>query len=143
MFEFPDNFFKDAILHLRRRLGGVDSNGSPRISQAEMAKRIGCDLGTYQDWEAGRRNPRGEDFVRLLKLCPDDEALGRFGVECPGRRRLQGLLGVQGDEGVEDMVDAIEGLTTLHERSVAGDKGAREAFEEIARKISIALGPKR
>jgi transcriptional regulator with XRE-family HTH domain len=53
-----------AVLSLREKL---------RITQQELAARVGCSLSAVQFWEAGRSSPRGYRLRRLLELCPDEE----------------------------------------------------------------------
>jgi transcriptional regulator with XRE-family HTH domain len=53
-----------AVLSLREKL---------RVSQQELAARIGCSLSAVQFWEAGRSSPRGYRLRRLLELCPDED----------------------------------------------------------------------
>ncbi len=43
------------------------------LSQSEAAKRLGANLRTLQDWEQGRRTPRGFAKAALLKLINADK----------------------------------------------------------------------
>ncbi len=38
-----------------------------KLSQSEAAKHLGANLRTLQDWEQGRRTPRGFAKVALMK----------------------------------------------------------------------------
>jgi len=69
-----------AVLSLREKL---------RITQQELAARVGCSLSAVQFWEAGRSSPRSYRLRRLLELCPDEEtrALLTAPAEVPPRRR--------------------------------------------------------
>jgi transcriptional regulator with XRE-family HTH domain len=58
-----------AVVSLREKL---------RITQQELAARVGCSLSAVQFWEAGRSSPRGYRLRRLLELCPDDETRALF-----------------------------------------------------------------
>jgi transcriptional regulator with XRE-family HTH domain len=58
-----------AVLSLREKL---------RVSQQELAARVGCSLSAVQFWEAGRSSPRGYRLRRLLELCPDQETRSLF-----------------------------------------------------------------
>jgi len=67
-----------------------------KISQKEMAKKLGISMRTYQDWKLGRTNPQAalvifkmlaeldeEDIVRVVKkvskvLKNDDNSLNRY-----------------------------------------------------------------
>ncbi len=41
-----------------------------RITQQELAARVGCSLSAVQFWEAGRSSPRGYRLRRHMGLCP-------------------------------------------------------------------------
>jgi transcriptional regulator with XRE-family HTH domain len=83
-----------AVLSLREKL---------RITQQELAARIGCSLSAVQFWEAGRSSPRGYRLRRLLDLCPDEETRALFtppaeappaevppqGAKLPGQAELE------------------------------------------------------
>jgi transcriptional regulator with XRE-family HTH domain len=58
-----------AVVSLREKL---------RITQQELAARVGCSLSAVQFWEAGRSSPRGYRLRRLLELCPDEETRALF-----------------------------------------------------------------
>jgi transcriptional regulator with XRE-family HTH domain len=49
-----------------------------RITQQELAARVGCSLSAVQFWEAGRSSPRGYRLRKLVELCPDDESKSLF-----------------------------------------------------------------
>ena len=71
-------------------------NFGKKISQKEMAKKLGISMRTYQDWKLGRTNPQAalvifkmlaeldeEDIVRVVKkvskvLKNDDNSLNRY-----------------------------------------------------------------
>jgi DNA-binding XRE family transcriptional regulator len=70
-----------AIRELRRALG---------VTQEGMARRLGCTLSGYIQWEKGRRVPGGEWLLKLMALCPDAETrspcpISRPGCSCPGQ----------------------------------------------------------
>ncbi len=58
-----------AISRLRQALG---------LTQETMARRLGCTLSGYIQWEKGRRVPGGEWLLKLMALCPDAETRGFF-----------------------------------------------------------------
>jgi transcriptional regulator with XRE-family HTH domain len=58
-----------AVLTLRDKI---------RVTQQELAARVGCSLSAVQFWEAGRSSPRGYRLRRLLELCPDEESRDLF-----------------------------------------------------------------
>jgi len=43
-----------------------------------MARRLGCTLSGYIQWEKGRRIPGGDWLLRLMALCPDEETRSLF-----------------------------------------------------------------
>jgi transcriptional regulator with XRE-family HTH domain len=53
-----------AIRQLRQALGET---------QEGMARRLGCTLSGYIQWEKGRRVPGGDWLLKLMALCPDQE----------------------------------------------------------------------
>ena len=42
-----------------------------KISQAEMARRVGVHLQTYLFWERGVGNPNKENFEKLMRVIGD------------------------------------------------------------------------
>jgi len=57
------------IPKMLKRWRGV-SKGKPRgeFSQAEGSGRLGVNLRTYQQWECGRRAPRGLALSALVEM---------------------------------------------------------------------------
>jgi transcriptional regulator with XRE-family HTH domain len=49
-----------------------------RVTQEGMARRLGCTLSGYIQWEKGRRVPGGEWLLKLMALCPDAETRSLF-----------------------------------------------------------------
>jgi transcriptional regulator with XRE-family HTH domain len=74
IFTPPIETISGAIRGLRERLGG--------ISQDAMARRIGCTVSAYVQWEQGRRVPAGDWLLKVLQLCPDADSLRTFGIDC-------------------------------------------------------------
>jgi transcriptional regulator with XRE-family HTH domain len=62
-----------AIKELRLRLG---------LTQLEMANRLGGRVREcyIQWWESGKVIPGGKFIIKMLQMCPDDEALAAFGI---------------------------------------------------------------
>ena len=48
------------------------------LTQEGMARRLGCTLSGYIQWEKGRRVPGGEWLLKLMALCPDAETRSLF-----------------------------------------------------------------
>ena len=77
--------FSQPFKALRERLGTIADD---RVSQDEMAKKVGCTLAGYRKWEAGTAIPRGDWMLKIIALCPDPESLSKFFID------------IQNDDGV-------------------------------------------
>jgi transcriptional regulator with XRE-family HTH domain len=51
------------------------------LTQPQFAARFGFNLSSLQKWERGRHPPRGDQLLRILALCPDDECRRMFDVD--------------------------------------------------------------
>jgi len=58
-----------AVHRLRSALGET---------QEGMARRLGCTLSGYIQWEKGRRIPGGDWLLKLMALCPDEDTRSLF-----------------------------------------------------------------
>ena len=58
-----------AIRHLRQALSET---------QEGMARRLGCTLSGYIQWEKGRRIPGGNWLLKLMALCPNEHTRSQF-----------------------------------------------------------------
>ncbi|MBI1940705.1 MAG: helix-turn-helix transcriptional regulator [Acidobacteria bacterium] len=47
-------------------------------TQEGMARRLGCTLSGYIQWEKGRRIPGGDWLLKLMALCPDEDTRSLF-----------------------------------------------------------------
>ena len=59
----------NAIHQLRSALGET---------QEGVARRLGCTLSGYIQWEKGRRIPGGDWLLKLMALCPDEDTRSLF-----------------------------------------------------------------
>lgn len=50
-------------------------------TQEGMAKRVGCTFSAYSKWLRGERMPSGHWMLKILALCPDQEAWANFIVD--------------------------------------------------------------
>lgn len=66
-----------AVRQLRKSLGDT---------QEGMARRLGCTLSGYIQWEKGRRIPGGDWLLKLMALCPDEETRDLFEVQIDSGR---------------------------------------------------------
>ncbi len=70
-----------AILRLRSALGET---------QEGMARRLGCTLSGYIQWEKGRRIPGGDWLMKLMALCPDGDTRSLFEEQIDSFRQEAG-----------------------------------------------------
>lgn len=68
------------VIHKWQTLSGAIRALRDKLSetQAGMARLLDVSLRTYDRWEAGDSNPRGDILVRLINLCPDEETRSLF-----------------------------------------------------------------
>lgn len=67
----PSRVFKYDAIDIRKLRESVD------VSQAQFAKMIGVSKGTLQNWEQGRRRPRGPAKALLRVFEKDPKAVVR------------------------------------------------------------------
>lgn len=53
-------------------------------TQEGMARRLGCTLSGYIQWEKGRRIPGGVWLLKMIALAPDSETVRLFQDPAPG-----------------------------------------------------------
>lgn len=46
-----------------------------------MVVRLGCSFGAYMQWLRGERMPSADWFIKILRLCPDEETRRNFWVD--------------------------------------------------------------
>jgi transcriptional regulator with XRE-family HTH domain len=121
-----------AIRHLRLTLGET---------QEGMARRLGCTLSGYIQWEKGRRVPGGEWMLKLMALCPDARSRRLFEEQIefprrpPGKRPSLPRAAVRSASTTPEQrrqaralaIEAIEILTEL------GETGYRPADQKLKR----------
>ncbi len=62
-----------AILPLRKKL---------KKSQWQISCELACSSSSYVRWETGHSLPSAPALIKLLNLCPDEESLAKFGLDC-------------------------------------------------------------
>jgi putative transcriptional regulator len=67
----PSRFFRYDATDIRKLRESVD------VSQAQFARMIGVSKGTLQNWEQGRRHPRGPAKALLRVFEKDPKAVVR------------------------------------------------------------------
>ncbi len=75
-FTFSETDIAVALRSLRESLGR---------SQDVMAQMLGCSLPAYQKWEMGSLLPGGEWLIKMLQVCPDEEARNAFRIRSERR----------------------------------------------------------
>src|SRR5712692_2322722 len=91
------------VAELRRSFGSRvhEARQEVRISQAQLAKRIGLRSGVaVGDWERGKALPKFETFMRLCQALNQPPA---FFIEGYRERPAKGRI-----ESIQDAVDALE-----------------------------------
>ena len=131
-----------AIRTLRRKLGET---------QEGMARRLGCTLSGYIQWEKGRRIPGGDWLLRLMALCPDEEARNLFERPIDNfRKQVEGLpsqvRGVTSTSSTTPLqrrqarAIAREAIDILYEIGQAGFRPADQKLKYFADELSRVAG---
>lgn len=131
-----------AIRTLRERLGDT---------QEGMARRLGCTLSGYIQWEKGRRIPGGDWLLRLMALCPDEETRNLF--ESPGElvrkpapifpsrvRNATPASSTTPQQRREARAMAREAIDILYEIGQAGFRPADQKLKYFADELSRVAG---
>jgi transcriptional regulator with XRE-family HTH domain len=131
-----------AIRQLREALGET---------QEGMARRLGCTLSGYIQWERGRRLPGGDWLLRLMALCPDDETRGLFEEQVPltpgqpassslQRKKQLRSSSTTPEQRREARAIAREGIEVLFKLGQAGYRPADQKLKEFADAINRVAG---
>jgi transcriptional regulator with XRE-family HTH domain len=125
-----------AIKALRKKL---------RETQAGMARLLGVSLRSYDRWEAGDTNPRGDVLIRMIDLCPDDETRSLFRSAAAldpalvSRNRLQRPLTCNrpADRLRMRLRDScLQAIRIIYEAAVLGSAAADDALRTYADDLS-------
>jgi transcriptional regulator with XRE-family HTH domain len=132
-----------------------------RVTQQELAARVGCSLSAVQFWEAGRSSPRGYRLRRLIELCPDDESRSLFfatpAEEAAPSREPPKVTAADHTEWKSRYLDpnflrslsietrrlyseAAENILRLSRLKVGGNQVAAEGLHSLAEAIQQAVG---
>jgi HTH-type transcriptional regulator, cell division transcriptional repressor len=117
------------IADLRRSFGGRvhEARQAARISQAELAKRLGLRSGVaVGDWERGKALPKFETFMRLCEALNQSPA---YFIEGYRDRPAKGRV-----ETIQDAVDTLE--TKLGQRHLELIHRLEHLPVEIGRSIA-------
>ena len=131
-----------AIRELRQVLGDT---------QEGMARRLGCTLSGYIQWEKGRRVPGGDWLLKLMALCPDEETGGLFEQQIQSYREQYGVSRAQTPRPVrvssttpeqrrQAKAIAREAIEILYELGQAGYRPADQKLRQFAEGLSRVAG---
>ncbi len=131
-----------AIRALRERLGET---------QEGLARRLGCTLSGYIQWEKGRRVPGGDWLLRLMALCPDEETRDFFASQgeavrkqvpaVPSRvRKIIPASSTTPQQRRQARALAREAIDILYEIGQAGFRPADQKLKYFADELSRVAG---
>ena len=133
----PSEGISEAIRALRDKLGET---------QAGMARLLGASLRSYDRWEAGHTVPRGNIFVKIIDLCPDDYTRSLFraavvsnGPRASGRRVAllpSGRSNPQGRLRMRLRNSCLEAIEIIYESAVLGSAAADEKLRSYADELN-------
>jgi len=131
-----------AILRLRSALGET---------QEGMARRLGCTLSGYIQWEKGRRIPGGDWLLKLMALCPDEDTRSLFEEQidiyrqeagrgpAPSRTQL-GSSSTTPEQRKQARAIAREAIEILFELGQAGYRPADQKLKRYADELNRVAG---
>jgi len=131
-----------AVRELRQALGHT---------QEGMARRLGCTLSGYIQWEKGRRVPGGDWLLKLIALCPDEDTRGLFEHQIEAYREQTGASGAQPgrpvrvssttpDQRRQAKALAREAIEILFELGQAGYRPADQKLKQFADQLNRVAG---
>jgi transcriptional regulator with XRE-family HTH domain len=131
-----------AIRDLRQALGDT---------QEGMARRLGCTLSGYIQWEKGRRVPGGDWLLKLMALCPDEDTCGLFEQQIESYRQQASPSRPQAvrparvgsttpEQRRQARAMAREAVEILYELGHAGFRPADQKLKQFADELSRVAG---
>lgn len=120
-------------------------------TQEGMARRLGCTLSGYIQWEKGRRVPGGDWLLKLMALCPGPETRSLFEDQIETYREEAGLASAAAKAGLRGSSTtpaqrrraraiAREALDILFELGEAGYRPADQKLKRFADELSRVAG---
>ncbi len=103
-------------------------------TQEGMARRLGCTLSGYIQWEKGKRVPGGDWLLKLMALCPDEETRGLFEEQI-------GFYRKQATDSRPQPQEAPPSSSTTPEQRKQARAIAREAIEILFELGRAGYGP--
>jgi transcriptional regulator with XRE-family HTH domain len=131
-----------AIRQLRSAMGET---------QEGMARRLGCTLSGYIQWEKGRRMPGGDWLLKLMALCPDEgtrslfeEQIDFYRQDTIPRRSQPGparrASSTTPEQRRQARVIAREAIEILFELGQAGYRPADQKLKRFADELNRVAG---
>lgn len=116
-----------------------------------MARRLGCTLSGYIQWEKGRRVPGGDWLLKLMALCPDEDTRGLFEQQIASYREQAGASRAQTPRPVrlssttpeqrrQAKAIAREAIEILYELGHAGYRPADQKLRQFADELNRVAG---
>jgi transcriptional regulator with XRE-family HTH domain len=116
-----------------------------------MARRVGCTLSGYIQWEKGRRVPGGHWLLKLMALCPDDatrtlfeEQVESFGEQTDSSRPEAKGVARSGSTTPEHRRQARamarQAIEILFELGQAGYRPADQKLKSFADELNRVAG---
>lgn len=120
-------------------------------TQDGMARRLGCTLSGYIQWEKGRRVPSGYWLLQLMALCPDTETRRLFEGQIksypvqPSPRSTQAKTASQGSSTTPEQrkqarAIAREAIEILFDLGQAGYRPADQKLKSFADQLNRIAG---
>lgn len=120
-------------------------------TQEGMARRLGCTLSGYIQWEKGRRVPGGDWLLKLMALCPDEDSRRLFEERIDSYRRRGIPPAVETtplprggsttpEQRRQARAMAREAIEILFELGQAGYRAADQKLKQFADEMSRVAG---
>ncbi len=108
-----------------------------------MARRVGCTVSGFIQWEKGRRVPAGNWLLRLMALCPDEETRHLFEEPIEHYRGEVGAVptgSTTPQQRREAKAIAREAIDILFELGQAGYRPADQKLKQFADTLNRVAG---
>jgi transcriptional regulator with XRE-family HTH domain len=138
-FTFSEVDVASAIRGLRLALGKAPET---------MAQLIGCSSAGYEKWERGTAAPSAQWLLRILQLCPDEEARNAFRIRSERRSKPRPRANESAADGSPTSIApathsecrdlAHRSIDLLHASAEAGDEAAGARLRWFAQNLKGA-----
>ena len=120
-------------------------------TQEGMARRLGCTLSGYIQWEKGRRMPGGDWLLKLMALCPDEKTRNPFeeqiqfyrGQATASRRQPKTVVSSSSttpEQRRQARALAREAIEILFELGEVGCRPADQKLKQFANELNRVAG---